>query len=274
MIKNYFVTALRNVVKNWSYSLLNIIGLSTGLAATIYISLFIIHELTYDQMHEKGENIYRTAVLGQMMNNTFDMAVTASPMAQAMLEDYPDVEQVCRIYRSGDWLLRYDDLKFNEENQMQFRLLFYVSLIVLVLSNVSFRWPLNNGKITSTFGESRWDHFHDGVDMISSDEKIYPVEAGQLLYFWNRSLFPLESYPGAGNYKILKHSNGIYSIYMHMTDEISLRKIYTKNDPLGFIGNTGHSFSKHIHFTIADSNKNITVNPFGKLPVYADKKKT
>lgn len=115
MIKNFFLTAFRNVFKNWSYTLINILGLSTGIAAVIYISLFVQFELGYDNFHEKGENIYRVGVYGMMMNNEINQAITAAPMAEAMLSDYPEVLNACRIKRAGDWLIRYEDKKFNEK---------------------------------------------------------------------------------------------------------------------------------------------------------------
>jgi len=115
MIKNFFLTALRNVFKNWSYSAINILGLSIGLAAVIYIALFVQFELGYDKFHENGENIYRVGVYGMMMNNEMNMAVTAAPMAGAMKSDYPEVVNTCRLRESGDWLIRYKDKKFNEK---------------------------------------------------------------------------------------------------------------------------------------------------------------
>jgi len=115
MIKNFFLTAFRNVFKNWSYSVINILGLSTGLAAIIYITLFVQFELGYDKFHEKGEDIYRVGVYGMMMNNEINQAVTAAPMAEAMINDYPEVINACRLRESGDWLVRYGDVKFNEK---------------------------------------------------------------------------------------------------------------------------------------------------------------
>ena len=115
MIKNFFLTAFRNVFKNWSYSAINIIGLSTGLAAIIYITLFVQFELGYDKFHEKGEDIYRIGVYGMMMNNEINQAVTAAPMAEAMMNDYPEVVSACRLRESGDWLIQYGDVKFNEK---------------------------------------------------------------------------------------------------------------------------------------------------------------
>jgi putative ABC transport system permease protein len=116
MIKNYFKTALRNLVKNWSYSLINIIGLAAGIAASLFIILFVVHELSYDRFHVNADRIYRMGVSGKMAENSFNQAVTASPMAHAMLEDYPEIEQVTRIKHQGAWLIRYEEKKFNEEH--------------------------------------------------------------------------------------------------------------------------------------------------------------
>ncbi len=146
------------------------------------------------------------------------------------------------------------------------------SILILVLSNLSFRWPVNDGIITSTFGESRGDHFHDGIDMISPSDSVHPVESGSLLYTWNKSFFPLENYWGGGNYKIVAHSSGVMSIYMHLQDIDNLQPTYTETDVVGLIGNTGHSYGKHIHFSILDLTKRESINPMKLLPAYNDMK--
>ena len=56
---------------------------------------------------------------------------------------------------------------------MKERYLVYFVIIFLSILLTSFKWPIKNGKITSTFGESRGDHFHDGVDMIVNDFNSY-----------------------------------------------------------------------------------------------------
>lgn len=115
MIKNFFLTAFRNVFKNWTYSVINILGLSIGLAAIIYITLFVQFELGYDKFNKQANQIYRVGVYGMMMNNEINQAVTAAPMAEAMRNDYPEVLNACRIRESGDWLIRVGDKKINEK---------------------------------------------------------------------------------------------------------------------------------------------------------------
>ncbi|HPS58489.1 MAG TPA: M23 family metallopeptidase [Spirochaetota bacterium] len=145
-----------------------------------------------------------------------------------------------------------------------------VSIIILALSNVSFRWPVDNARLTSTFGESRADHFHDGVDMISDSDKVYPVNKGRLVFTWNKSMFPLQNYWGGGNYKIIKHEGNMVSVYMHLQDGDDLKQVYEENEIIGYVGNTGHSYGKHIHFSLLDNVKRESTNPFIMLPRYED----
>ncbi len=154
---------------------------------------------------------------------------------------------------------------------MNSKLLLY-SIIILAISNLSFRWPVKNGIITSTFGESRGDHFHDGVDVISPDDNVNPVDKGTLLYVWNKSFFPLDNYWGGGNFKVLEHDNGIISVYMHLQDVDNLKQIYGDADIIGQIGNTGHSYGRHLHFSLLNLQKRESINPLTVMPPYIDRK--
>jgi hypothetical protein len=147
-----------------------------------------------------------------------------------------------------------------------------LSLIILSISFLSFRWPLDNGKITSTFGESRGDHFHDGSDMISSVRKVYPPQQGKLLYTWNHALFPFDPYTGSGNYKILSHSDQTATMFLHLEDTEDVSAEYSEKDSVGLFGNTGRSYGAHIHFTLIDLKKMDSLNPYTVLPKLIDLK--
>lgn len=145
-------------------------------------------------------------------------------------------------------------------------------ILILAISNLSFKWPVIDGIITSTYGESRGDHFHDGIDMVSSTDNVYPVEQGSLLFAWNKSFFPLDNYWGGGNYKVLVHNDGLISVYMHLQDFDDLKPVYNESDIIGHVGNTGHSYGKHIHFSLLNPVKRESINPFQVLPVHSDSK--
>lgn len=115
MFKNFYITALRNLYKHKGYFLLNIVGLVIGISSFLFISLYIINELSYDRFHSQSERMFRVHVKGLLMGQNLDMAVTASPMARALINDYPEVEKVTQVKESGAWVIGYEDRRFNED---------------------------------------------------------------------------------------------------------------------------------------------------------------
>ena len=115
MLKNFFINVLRNMRKQRGYLLLNVGGLAIGLTSFIFIALYVINELSYDRFHKNYNNIYSLKVVGRMAGGVLDQAVTAAPMAQAMLNDYPEVLHATRVTQMGAWLIRFGENKFNED---------------------------------------------------------------------------------------------------------------------------------------------------------------
>lgn len=66
MLKNYFITAWRNLSRNKIYSFINVAGLSLGIACVMLIVLYTKDELSFDRFHANAENIYQ---VGAQMNN-------------------------------------------------------------------------------------------------------------------------------------------------------------------------------------------------------------
>ncbi len=110
------LTAFRNLYKQKGYFIINVLGLAIGLTSFIFISLYVYNELSYDRFHSNYKNIYRVKVEGQMSGQELNQAITASPMARALLDDIAEVEQAVRIGKFGDWRIRYKEKTFNESN--------------------------------------------------------------------------------------------------------------------------------------------------------------
>ncbi|MFN8206927.1 MAG: ABC transporter permease [Bacteroidales bacterium] len=99
MFKHLLIIALRNIRKYWKYSLLNIGGLSIGLASAIGIFLYIDDELKYDRFNEKADRIYRVNRLYNTNSVNEDAATLEFPGGPALQMDYPDlVEGVVRFF--------------------------------------------------------------------------------------------------------------------------------------------------------------------------------
>ncbi|MDV3307371.1 MAG: ABC transporter permease, partial [Cyclobacteriaceae bacterium] len=115
MLRNYFLIAWRNIRKNKVFSLINILGLSTGIAACLLITQYVMHELSYDNYHSKKDRIFR------MQQDRYDKGVLStqwaygcSAIGQALKENFPEVEEYVRM-RPGQEVLSYGDVFFKEE---------------------------------------------------------------------------------------------------------------------------------------------------------------
>jgi putative ABC transport system permease protein len=113
MIKNYFATAWRNIKKHRVFSLVNIIGLTVGLAAFWMIGLYITQELSYDRYHANADRIYRVVHYATWDGGSFKLAPTGVPFADALKRDYPAIEQTMRIDAEGGGVITAGDKKLN-----------------------------------------------------------------------------------------------------------------------------------------------------------------
>jgi putative ABC transport system permease protein len=112
MFQNYFKIAWRNLLRNKTFSVINVSGLAIGMASAILILLWIQNELSHDRFHAKGSRIYtlnnRDMVNGELLawNNTPKI------MGPTIKQDYPEVEDVVRVNGSG-FLFAYNDKRLN-----------------------------------------------------------------------------------------------------------------------------------------------------------------
>ena len=116
MIKNYILTAVRNLKKHPSFSFINIVGLAIGMACSILILLWVQDELKFDKWHPKKDRIER--VLVRLFNNgePFLVGVTPAALAPNMQKDFPEIEHVCRFKNWGAWLFKYKDGEYIQAN--------------------------------------------------------------------------------------------------------------------------------------------------------------
>jgi putative ABC transport system permease protein len=101
MIKNYLKVALRNIKRSKIYSFVNISGLAVGMACCFLIFLYVQHEFSYDRFHEKSDQIYRVTTEWQVEGQSRIHQTTAAPVAPALMNDFPEVQNTVRIRRTG-----------------------------------------------------------------------------------------------------------------------------------------------------------------------------
>ena len=100
MIRHYLKIAFRNMQKQKMYAAINIGGFAIGIAACLLISLYIQHELSYDQDNPNKDRIYR--IIGEAnRNGEVQNGISfPAPMAKALMNDFPEVENAGRTMSS------------------------------------------------------------------------------------------------------------------------------------------------------------------------------
>ncbi len=99
MFQHYLLIAFRAFRKNKSYSVLNVLGLTLGITCSLAIFLYVYDELTYDQNHVNGENIYRLNNSYHLPNGAgFESYAASGPMvSQVLVKDFPEILKAVRI---------------------------------------------------------------------------------------------------------------------------------------------------------------------------------
>lgn len=114
MIKNYFKTTLRSLLKNKGYSFLNITGLAIGIACASLIFLWVQDELTFNHNYVKKDQLY-TIYENQTYNGKIStFHATPGPMAKVLKAEIPGIKAAARISGLGDQLFALGDKTLNE----------------------------------------------------------------------------------------------------------------------------------------------------------------
>ncbi|MEM6633313.1 MAG: ABC transporter permease, partial [Bacteroidota bacterium] len=161
MLKNYFLTSLRNLKKEPGYAFLNIFGLTLGITSCLIIFLYIQYELNFDTYHEKADRIYRISSEIKEPDNAFRWSATQLPLGKSVKMDYAEVEEYVRFIENGNSTVEYNNQNFFEED--------YFFVDSTVFDVFSFEWIL---------GEST-EALHQPNSIVlseSSSKKIFGTE--------------------------------------------------------------------------------------------------
>jgi putative ABC transport system permease protein len=116
MLKNQIIMAIRSLLRQKGYSVINIAGLTIGIASCILILLFVTSELSYDRHHDKSSRIYRAGIEAVFGDSHFFSAYTSGAMKDALHYELGEVEEACRLYHITRPVIGIDARSFIEDN--------------------------------------------------------------------------------------------------------------------------------------------------------------
>jgi putative ABC transport system permease protein len=99
MLWNHLKIAYRNFKRHKLYSFINVFGLAIGLSICMIISLWVLRELNYDSFHKKAHRIYRVERELFRDNLYSRWPITGGRYKQALIDDYPEIENAVRFWR-------------------------------------------------------------------------------------------------------------------------------------------------------------------------------
>ena len=116
MIRNYSKTGFRSLLRQKAFSIINIIGLSVGLASVIMILLYVEDEYSFDKFHKKGDRIYKVFLERNYPDHVTLYAIIPHSFSEVMVSDFPEVENAVRMFaNNNEILVTYT----NEKNKLK-----------------------------------------------------------------------------------------------------------------------------------------------------------
>ena len=118
MLRNYFITALRSLIRHKGFSFINLLGLTVGLSTSLFILLWIKDELTYDRFNKDIDRLYEI-----FENQTYSadkiytFAATPGPLSQGLQSEFPEVEMAARTNWGSRELFKYEENSFYGEGR-------------------------------------------------------------------------------------------------------------------------------------------------------------
>jgi putative ABC transport system permease protein len=116
MFRNYLKTAIRNLLQNPVYALINIFGLSIGITCSLLIMIFIKHEISHDKFHDKKDDLYRMVFEFTNQDTRIISPQMTAPVGPDMVAAFPEVIRSTRLstYRNGFFSIGEKNYRANQ----------------------------------------------------------------------------------------------------------------------------------------------------------------
>ncbi len=120
MLKNYFITAVRSLLRQKNTTLINVLGLTIGIASSFILFLLVQHQASFDTFNPNYDRIYRVVTMSDGNTGSFHTPGIPTPLPPAFKLDFPEAEEVVFTqYQAGGLILipqpDGESKKFQEE---------------------------------------------------------------------------------------------------------------------------------------------------------------
>ncbi len=119
MFNNLIKHSIRSFQRQRSYIIINILGLSIGIACSLLIALYVINEASFDKFNIKKDRIYRPILNGKIGGQEVTIYATPAIMGPTMLRELPEIEDYLRMTGRGPTVIEYESQVFTEDHLIE-----------------------------------------------------------------------------------------------------------------------------------------------------------
>ena len=129
MFNNLIKHSLRSFRRQRAYIIINILGLSIGIACSLLIALFVINEASFDRYNVKKDRIFRVILNGKIGGQEITGAYTPAIMGPTLPKEFPEVEDFLRMNDVGPTVVEFDKQTFTDNDIMEAGFLIFQLLL-------------------------------------------------------------------------------------------------------------------------------------------------
>ncbi|MEZ5084400.1 MAG: ABC transporter permease [Bacteroidales bacterium] len=117
MLKNYFITTIRYLLRQKVFTFINVVGLALGMALSILIYIWVQHELSYNKFNSKYDRIHRLVQTQHYASGPLTTVCMPGPIAKDIRDEIPEIKNSFTFY-SLSMTVKYEDKVFTEDVQL------------------------------------------------------------------------------------------------------------------------------------------------------------
>src|SRR5450759_2543868 len=119
MFINLHKHSLRSFKRQRAYIVINFLGLSIGIACSLFISLYVMNEISYDKFNTKKDRIYRVILNANMGGSEMNIYANPSVLGPTLLKEFPEVDGFLRMNNPGIREIKCNNQTFNEDHLVE-----------------------------------------------------------------------------------------------------------------------------------------------------------
>jgi putative ABC transport system permease protein len=233
MFKNFIKTAFRSLLKNKSFTAINILGLALGLATCLLIVFYVFDELSYDRFNTKANRIYRVNMDLKYGGNVSSFAITPPALAATLASNFPEVERSARLIHDAGVRIKKGD-QFIQEEKVVYAdgELFNVFTLPLITGDAKTALSAPNTAVITESTANRYFNSTDAVGktLLLSNNTNYKI-TGVMRDIPNQSHFNFDfflSIVGRADASSIDWNNFSYTTYVLLRQAADAHKLEAK----------------------------------------------